>query len=379
MGDLPRYVQRFTRSGRVQYRFNPPQSLVDAGVVSRCMLDSEKRKAMAQAKKLNELVDAYREDRTEKFELLSRDSSFIGLVKTYKSSNEFNGLSDTTKNQYEYWLRLAGERLPKRGECNYKHITGAKASEVYSLIMNDFGVVLANRVLAVCRRVYSFAIRMDIASDNPWRKVQTRKEEARRVVWSKDQVTKFLDVAYSDWNTRSVGLIAQMCYEWCQRVGDMRNLTWDSINFDEGYVKLVQSKRRAQVKVPISPDLLEMLKEQNGALDFQPLVAPNVVDNMKPFNVYRISSWANKIKEKAELPPELRLADLRRTGTTEMVEAGVPLPQIMAVTGHSTPASVTPYMKNSLTSATEACTLRSAHRQEVHIHDSRRSDSDHHN
>ena len=376
MPNLPRYVQRFTRNGRVHYRFNPPQSLVDAGVVTRCMLDSEKRTAVAQAKKLNALIDAYREDRTEKFELLSRDSSFIGLVKTYKMSNEFNGLSETTRNQYEYWLRLATERLPKNGECNYKHITGAKASEVYSRIMDDFGVVLANRVLAVCRRLYSFAIRMDIASDNPWSKVQTRREEPRRVVWTKEQVSSFLDTAYSEWRTRSIGLIAQMCYEWCQRVGDMRTLTWDAINFEEGYVKLVQSKRRAQVKVPISEDLLAMLKEQNGALDFQPLVAPNVVDNMKPFNVYRISHWANEIKRKAELPPELRLADLRRTGTTEMVEAGVPLPQIMAVTGHSTPASVTPYMKNSLTSATEACTLRSAHRQEVHTNANRNNGSD---
>ena len=366
MGDLPRYVQRFTRSGRVNYRFNPPQSLVDAGVVDRCMLDSEKRKAVAQAKKFNDLIDLYRADRMEKFELLSRDRSFTGLIKTYKSSNEFTQLADTTKNQYEYWLRLASEQLPKRGECNYKNVTGATALAVYSHFSNQYGVVLANRILAVCRRLYSFAIRMDIADANPWRKVQAKREEARRVVWTRDQVISFLDTAYAEWETRSIGLIAQMCYEWCQRVGDMRMLTWDAINFDEGYVKLVQSKRRAQVKIPISDPLLEMLKQQNGALDFQPLVAPNVVDKMKPFNIYRISGWVNKIKAQAGLPDELRMADLRRTGTTEMVEAGVPLPQIMAVTGHSTPASVTPYMKNSLTSATEACTLRYAHRQEVH-------------
>ena len=60
----------------------------------------------------------------------------------------------------------------------------------------------------------------------------------------------------------------------------------------------------------------------------------------------------------AGLPEELRLMDLRRTGTTEMVEAGVPLPQIMSVTGHANPQSVKPYMKNTYASAENALTLR---------------------
>ena len=286
-------------------------------------------------------------------------TTFSALTEKYYKSNEFKDLADTTKNQYTYWLRLADDLLPK--DIKHTKITGAIANDVYDSICNDKGLVLANRVIAVCRRLYSYAIRMDIVHDNPWRKVRTKREESRRTIWTKEQVIRFLDVAYSEFDTRSIGLIAQMCYEWCQRVGDMRNLTWDNINFEEAYVKLVQSKRRAQVKIPISESLMYMIEQQNGSFDFQPLVAPNVKDNMKPYSMYRISGWVNKIKQRADLPKELRLADLRRTGTTEMVEAGVPLPQIMSVTGHSTPNSVTPYMKNSLTSATEACTLRSVY------------------
>lgn len=288
-----------------------------------------------------------------------KKETFDELVDLYKGSNEFRDLQPTTQQQYTYWLRLASEALP--AGIGHKEITGAIANSAFESIDTGKGTVLANRVLAVCRRLYSYAIRMDVIDTNPWRKVKTKHEESRRVLWTREQVSSFLDTAYQEWETRSIGLIAQMCYEWCQRVGDMRMLTWDAINFEEQYVKLVQSKRRAQVKVPISDNLFEMLKQQNGALDFQDYVAPNVVDNMKPYNMYRISGWVNKVKKKAGLPDELRLADLRRTGTTEMVEAGVPMPQIMAVTGHSTPASVMPYMKNSLTSATEACTLRSAH------------------
>ena len=49
---------------------------------------------------------------------------------------------------------------------------------------------------------------------------------------------------------------------------------------------------------------------------------------------------------------------MRRTATTEMVDAGVPLPQIMSVTGHANAQSLTPYLKNTLTSATEALSKR---------------------
>ena len=37
-----------------------------------------------------------------------------------------------------------------------------------------------------------------------------------------------------------------------------------------------------------------------------------------------------------------------------MVEAGVPMGQIMAVTGHANPNSVKPYMKSTYTSANNA-------------------------
>ena len=63
----------------------------------------------------------------------------------------------------------------------------------------------------------------------------------------------------------------------------------------------------------------------------------------------------------AGLPESLRLSDLRRTGTTEMVEAGVSMGNIMSVTGHANPQSVKPYMKNTFASADLALTTRKKH------------------
>ena len=65
--------------------------------------------------------------------------------------------------------------------------------------------------------------------------------------------------------------------------------------------------------------------------------------------------------DEAGLSTELRLSDLRRTGTTEMVEAGVGMAGIMQVTGHANPQSVKPYLKNTLKGANTALSMRKNH------------------
>ena len=60
----------------------------------------------------------------------------------------------------------------------------------------------------------------------------------------------------------------------------------------------------------------------------------------------------------AKLPEELRLMDLRRTGVTQMIDKGVPIGQLMSVTGHNHVSSVKPYMKHTYDAANNALTQR---------------------
>ena len=124
---------------------------------------------------------------------------------------------------------------------------------------------------------------------------------------------------------------------------------------------LLQSKRRAEVFLPISDGLGEMLVQQKKDFGFQPYVAPRVRPvrgKYMPYSLYALPREARKIMVRVNLPDELRLSDLRRTGTVEMVDAGVSMGNIMSVTGHANPQSVKPYMKNTYTSANLALTQR---------------------
>ena len=89
-------------------------------------------------------------------------------------------------------------------------------------------------------------------------------------------------------------------------------------------------------------------------------IAPKIIYNKISTKAYDKITFGNKVREIREVAelPNFKAMDMRRTATTEMVDAGVPLPQIMSVTGHANAQSLTPYLKNTLTSATEALSKR---------------------
>ena len=61
MRTLPRYVQqRVSPSGDITYRFNPPQTLVNEGVVEREELGDDPKVARQIAREYNRDIDAYR-------------------------------------------------------------------------------------------------------------------------------------------------------------------------------------------------------------------------------------------------------------------------------------------------------------------------------
>jgi len=288
------------------------------------------------------------------------------IIDDYYSSYDYSVLADETKKQYQYFigvmLHTKVEGLPL---CQYdlKDITPRTARLAYDTWC-DKGIHMANHVIASTNTALNHGLRMELCMTNPFAMVRKRTAERRKVVWSREYVQKLLDAAYSDFSTRNIGLIAHMAYEWCQRLGDMRLLRWNNIDFETHTVHLEQSKRKADVHLPIDDDLYDMLVQQENDFGFQPYVAPRpypISGEYKPYTLTKLPKYGRVLMQQAGIPDELRLSDLRRTGTTEMVEAGVGMGQIMSVTGHVNPSSVKPYMKNTYKSANYALTERKKH------------------
>jgi integrase len=290
-------------------------------------------------------------------------SQLTNLTDDYYLSHDFKNLREQTKAQYKYFLgvmlntEVDGTLL---STFNYTTMPTRVAKQAYNQWCEK-GISMANHIMSVTRTLFNHGLRMELCTINPFENIRRRTVERRKTVWSKEDVQKLLDVAYSDFKTRNIGLIAHMAYEWCQRVGDMRMLIWDNINFDKQTIQIEQSKRHADVHLPIEDDLFDMIKQQQEDFGFQEYVAPrpNPINGVYlPYSLTKLPKYARKLMQEAGLSDELRLADLRRTGVTEMVEAGVGMGQIMSVTGHANPSSVKPYMKNTLKSAELALTTR---------------------
>ncbi len=288
------------------------------------------------------------------------------LVEDYYSSYDFKNLRDESKTQYKYLLNVVlNTEVEGKPLCqhDYTKLPTRIAKVAYNLWCEK-GMVTANHLLSASRIVFNHGLRMELCVINPFANIRKRPVDRRKVVWGRGDVQKFLTAAYGDFSTRNIGLIAHMAYEWCQRLGDMRLLTWDAIDFEARTVYIEQSKRKAEVHLPIEDDLFDMLTQQEQDFGFQQYVAPRPkprAGSFIPYSMYKLPLHARKVMDAAGLSKELRLSDLRRTGTTEMVEAGVGMAQIMSVTGHANPSSVKPYLKNTLSSANNALTARKSH------------------
>jgi len=261
---LPRNVTRYKlSSGGFMYRFNPTQDLVDNRIVERKNLGTDKRKAVSEAAKLNRLIDDYRSGKIAGA-MPSPNTKLQQVVQSYYASNKFKALTSNTQIAYEYALRdlcnatYEGKRL---GDMRMQDISIKHCNHVYQQWVTR-GVTTANSKRRVCSVVFNYAMKLEAIQRNPMALVDAVTTKTRKVMWTKQQIKDFLTVAYSDFRYRSIGLIVHMSYEWCQRVGDMRNLTWDSIDLEAQRVTITQSKRGPTVHLPITDGLARLLKQQ---------------------------------------------------------------------------------------------------------------------
>ncbi len=104
--------------------------------------------------------------------------------------------------------------------------------------------------------------------------VKALHHEPETTIWTRDQVVKFLDVAFNDFKYRSVGLLVLLCSEWGQRPVDIANLKWDNLDLTNDTASFKQQKRGAKVELPIDSTIKQILLQQKESFDFQPYVLP---------------------------------------------------------------------------------------------------------
>ena len=105
-------------------------------------------------------------------------------------------------------------------------------------------------------------------------------------------------------------------------------LKWSNIDFEYGFIELLETKSGKARKIPISDKLLQVLNNQsrdNQYVFINPETGLLYVDIKKSFNkAMKIAGIKN-----------FRFHDLRHTVATRLVEKGIDLLVVMDILGHS--------------------------------------------
>jgi len=349
------------QDGSTVYRFVPPEDVRKAGIVKQQTF-SDGRTARYEVPRLIEKVDAYRRGEI-KVGNVGPTSRIKHVINYYLASKQFASLASSSQMKYEAEL----EKISKSplGELPLNKLTAKICNEVYEGWVSSHTVARANERSRLFSVVINFARSLDLLNDNPMSKVKKLKHQPYTPIWKRQQVETFLETAFTKFEWRNTGLLVMMCYEWAQRPTDICHLQWSNLDLPNARVKIKQSKRGAEVEMPIEEPLLTMLKKQEKDWGFQKLVVPyhRASDNAYiPLHPTIFGPILRDIKAECGVPEELKIGHLRKTAITEFVSAGVDSTGIMQVTGHKNISSLNPYMKHTYEGAKTAQNTRKGYK-----------------
>jgi len=187
---------------------------------------------------------------------------------------------------------------------------------------------------------------------------KVRKGQVPFKVWKKEEIKSFLSTAFSDFKWRNVGLGVLLSYELAQPIRRLLEVQWSDVDLDKGTLEVIETG----AVFPLTPTLKELLTRQKK--DFResryvlPTVDPKGLDKSSPYAPKSFRAHFKVVLTKAGLNKELQLDGVKDTAIFELVEAGVPLVQVKAVTGHRDLKELHKYVVSGLTHSAYALSKR---------------------
>ena len=330
-----RFLKRkVLKSGQVVWSVNPSQAVRDAlGYVYEQY--PNRADAVCRASEISTHFDQYRRDK-KSIEYVN-SHSVAGLVSAYKQTNSWDKLSDNSKRTYNQLLNgvlhmPVGQHSKPLNEMLVSTVSVQHAEKIYSNLKQNVSMHRANHTCKVLRRLWKVGDRLGLAKENPFSNMGLQKLKDRVILWTPEDVEKIIKVSDEN-NYPSIGTLVLLCYDLCQRPGDMRQLTWDNYFPDDGHgFAFVQEKTDTPVEPEASDWLIERLRNTRRVNTTNHIVYYE--NTGKPYDRWNYNMVFRRLRDLAKLPKELQLRDLRRTGATEMAESGCTEDELRAITGH---------------------------------------------
>lgn len=191
--------------------------------------------------------------------------------------------------------------------------------------------IMANRVLALVRKMFNFAIERDWLEVNPCHMVKAPGDEKQRDrVLSEDEIRLVWKAL--DEESPLIAVLFRIRLLTAQRGGEVHGAAWSEFDLSRGWwtIPADRGKNGLAHRVPLSPQAVRILKPWRQAVGDSPWVFPS--SRKKEPHIAHAQKAIERIVCASGV--DFRGHDLRRTAASLMVGAGVPRLVVSKILNH---------------------------------------------
>lgn len=242
--------------------------------------------------------------------------------------NLFENYSKINKKSYSrdvYFIRVLKRHFSENLSAELK-LSDFEAFKT-KLLEDGKSIATVNKYLNILSKMYNLAIAEGLLEKNPLNDVKKFNEKNYKIRYlTTAEETRLFSVV--DKNFCYLKPILICALQTGMRKGEIFSLRWENINFDYGFIELLETKSGKARKIPISETLNKVFQELPKISDYvfiNDTTGEPFVDIHKSFTT---------ILEKAKIK-NFRFHDLRHTVATRLVEKGIDLIVVKEILGHS--------------------------------------------
>lgn len=200
--------------------------------------------------------------------------------------------------------------------------------------------IRANRMAQLLSRLFTLAIKWEYRLDNPVKGLHRNPESGRTRYLSAEELRRLLEALGNHPNQNCANVIRLLLLTGARR-GEVLNATWDQFDLAAGiWVKpSSHTKQKKEHRVPLSAAAIQLLTQlrnegKDGLFLFPSKTGLQPLSDIKRF-------WIAICRD-ADLE-DFRIHDLRHTYASILASAGLSLPVIGALLGHTQPNTTARY------------------------------------
>lgn len=267
-------------------------------------------------------------------------------------------LREATQKQYRAAIHGSANRKGIRQYFRHHKVEELTHSDIeaFHRLISRSAPTMANRALAVLSRMLGLAIRWGWRTDNPARGTERNQEQKRTRYLSQLEIKALTEALTSLPDQQAANVFRLMLLTGCRK-GEALAAEWDQFDLNAGvWIKPGSTtKQKTEHRVPLSAAAVALL---NSIDRWSAHVFPGQIEGKHRQEVKK--QWENVCVAAGLIDgageKTVRMHDLRHTYASVLASAGLSLPIIGALLGHSQPATTARYahlMDDPLRQATE--------------------------